>query len=623
MINIEDVDISSVEQELGVSFDDTRKGMLTTFDDVQACPGSGKTTMVAAKLLIIAKKWQQNHQGVCVLTHTNVAKQEIIDRLNRNVDGMKLLSHPHFIGTIQEFINKFLSIPFLRSKSMRVNHIDDDICCTKGWHLLHHGTKSYLKSKYISSLQGLQYIFLSGKLQLSVPGFKAKSLSPSYKNILKVKKALIYNGYFYYHEMYAFANKSIHNTPKILDAIRYRFPIVFIDEMQDTQKFQDELLNKIFQHKDVQYQRFGDPDQAIYSGNGEENQTYNKAILGKVENSHRFDNSIAQLAKKLSYNRINLISNKTNPIVSSHTIFLVDENCRRKVFNEFAKLCEQAVPIDCYNPIKTVGAVGKRKEDGLTICNYLNSFDKNNNKNKFKPKKLIHYFYEAKRIKVGHEAYHMVLSGIARCGQMANGELVYSDGTKSFYSTTSLRKYLKDSNSFISFNILVKDLLDNTVDEAKWNGIFTGILNLVSLQVSGAIQDFINFESNIQFNNTGNDINSNIVTTDVNGRKIENEVATIHAVKGETHAATLVLETKNHEYDIGTLIKYILGENTIKPKGVRKSQFMKKLYVAFSRPEHLLCIAIDKSRFPTEHINKKDYSGWNICDLTNQGGVVL
>lgn len=618
MINLNDSDIYKLEQELGFTFDEPRKNIIKTFDDVQACPGSGKTTMVAAKLLIIAKKWQTKHQGVCVLTHTNVAKQEIIDRLNRSSDGVKLLSYPHFIGTIQEFINKYIAIPALRSNDLCVNHIDDEICNTKAWYLLSRGTRTYLENKYITTLQGLQYRFNEGELELTVPGFNSESTSNSYSELTKAKDKLIKGGYYYFHEMYAFANQSIHDNPKILDSIRHRFPVVIIDEMQDTQKFQDELLNKIFLHENVKYQRFGDPDQAIYSGNGEENQTYNTAILDKVENSHRFGNSIAQLAKSLSFNRINLTSNKMSPITSPHTIFLVDENSRHNVFNAFALLCEQTIPSDCSNPIKTVGAVGKRKEDGLTICNYLDSFDKDNNISKFKPKKLIHYFYEAKRLRGGHEAYHMVLSGFARCGRMADCELTFSDNSKSFYSTTSIRKYLKDSNNFIEFNMLVKEFIDSSMEKNRWDVTIVRLLILTGLQASTVIRDFIQFENYIQSNAPQNETCSNRVIIDINGQVVENEVSTIHAVKGETHAATLVLETKNYNFDIGTLIDYILNENTVKPTAVRKKGFMKMLYVAFSRPEHLLCIAMDKSRFPSEHINKSIYGGWNICDLTTQ-----
>ncbi|NQZ83313.1 MAG: UvrD-helicase domain-containing protein [Colwellia sp.] len=616
MINLNDGDIYEVEQKLGFTFDETRKNIIKTFDDVQACPGSGKTTMVAAKLLIIAKKWQSKHQGVCVLTHTNVAKQEIIDRLNQDSDGVKLLSYPHFIGTIQEFINKYIAIPALRSNELCVNHIDDEMCNTKAWYLLSHSTRAYLERNRITSLQDLQYKFNAGELELSVPGFDSASPSRSYRELLEAKDILIKDGYYYYHEMYAFANKSIHDTPELLDSIRHRFPFAFIDEMQDTQKFQDELLNKIFLHENVKFQRFGDPDQAIYSGNGEENQTYNTAVLDTVENSHRFDNSIALLAKNLSYNRINLTSNKTVPVISQHTIFLVDENSRYNVFNAFARLCEQAIPIDCVNPIKTVGAVGKRKEESLTICHYLDSFDKDNNINKFKPKKLIHYFYEAKRLIGGHEAYHMVLSGIARCGRMADCELTFSDNSKSFYSTTSIRKYLKDSNNFIDFNMLVKGLIDSSMDVTRWNDTIARLLVLTGMQTSTVKRDFILFESSIEAGAPQNETYSNRVIVNINGKIVENELSTIHSVKGETHAATLVLETKNYNFDIGTLIDYILNENTVKPTAVRKKGFMKMLYVAFSRPEHLLCIAMDKSRFPPEHISKSNYAGWNICDLT-------
>ena len=49
--------------------------------DVQASPGSGKTTLVAAKLILLARKWPYKDRGICVLSHTNVAKDEIIERL--------------------------------------------------------------------------------------------------------------------------------------------------------------------------------------------------------------------------------------------------------------------------------------------------------------------------------------------------------------------------------------------------------------------------------------------------------------------------------------------------------------------------------------------------------------
>ena len=45
--------------------------------DISACPGSGKTTLVVAKLAILARKWSHPTKGICVLSHTNVAREQI------------------------------------------------------------------------------------------------------------------------------------------------------------------------------------------------------------------------------------------------------------------------------------------------------------------------------------------------------------------------------------------------------------------------------------------------------------------------------------------------------------------------------------------------------------------
>ncbi|EPM7909241.1 UvrD-helicase domain-containing protein [Vibrio alginolyticus] len=617
MIDISNEDINVVEKVLDVTFDEIRKQIIISYDDVQACPGSGKTTIVAAKLLILAKKWKEGQQGICVLTHTNVAKNEIVGRLKQSVDGEKLLSFPHFIGTIQEFVNKFLAIPYLRSSGYKINQIDDETCCNKGWSYLKIGTRNYLQRKHISSLHGMEYKLVNGDLELAVPSFREKSQSNSYLDLVRVKNKLMNDGYFYYHEMYAFAQHYILSNSSIKDAIQFRFPIVFIDEMQDTQKFQDEFLNDLFLDESVKLQRFGDPDQAIYSVGEEGNQTYNQVILDKVENSHRFNNSIALLARNLSYNRINLNSEIEVPEQTLHTIFLVDDNSRGNVFEKFAMLCSQVVPEDCKRKIKTVGAVGVHKDNGLSICKYFKCFDKNNSSDKFKPSQLIHYFYQGYHSKTWYEAYRLVLEGLVRCGRIANAEIKYKDGTKSFYSIKSIRKYLKEFGLNVDFNTIVRTLIVDDLSEEMWNQSVITLFSYFDLPISDEIKKFIIFHNNRDVID-GNDQegSSNTICIDVGGRVIENEVATIHSVKGETHSATLVLETKFHSNDVGGLIDYILNENTDKPIAKRKIKFMKQLYVAFSRPEHLLCVAMDKSGFPPEHVGKAEYAGWKIQDLT-------
>ena len=104
-------DVAAMAESQGLTLEDEDRIAVLTSQvsiDVQACPGSGKTTLVAAKLMLLAQKWPSEHQGICVLSHTNVAKDQIIDRLVRSniVEARRLLEYPHFIGTIQEFVNR-------------------------------------------------------------------------------------------------------------------------------------------------------------------------------------------------------------------------------------------------------------------------------------------------------------------------------------------------------------------------------------------------------------------------------------------------------------------------------------------------------------------------------------
>ena len=161
-ICISDDDINQVENLLGnVSFDAARRDIIKNLDsfDVQAFPGSGKTTVLIAKLAILAKKWPYEHKGSCVLSHTNVAREEIESRLGQTDIGKKLLSYPHFIGTVHSFFDTYISIPWLRSHGYPVTLIDTDIVLERRWKKLLPGTKDYLtrKNKTESSCEDVTY----------------------------------------------------------------------------------------------------------------------------------------------------------------------------------------------------------------------------------------------------------------------------------------------------------------------------------------------------------------------------------------------------------------------------------------------------------------------------------
>lgn len=94
---------------------------------VQACPGSGKTTTLLAKLLILANKMPlPEGKGICVLTHTNVAIDEIKAKLGTKADV--LFRYPNFFGTIQTFLHKYVTAAALHYfYGSQITYVDDEM----------------------------------------------------------------------------------------------------------------------------------------------------------------------------------------------------------------------------------------------------------------------------------------------------------------------------------------------------------------------------------------------------------------------------------------------------------------------------------------------------------------
>lgn len=100
--NITDNEIEVVEKLLlpeNCHFADDAKEVIRHWKstDISACPGSGKTTVLLAKLKLIADRMPlENGTGICVLSHTNVAVNEIRLKLTEYAD--KITSYPNSLG---------------------------------------------------------------------------------------------------------------------------------------------------------------------------------------------------------------------------------------------------------------------------------------------------------------------------------------------------------------------------------------------------------------------------------------------------------------------------------------------------------------------------------------------
>ena len=120
---------------------------------LNACPGSGKTTTIAQKIIELEQSKEiDSYSGIACLSFTNSAKDEINESYSK-LSG-KILRFPNHVSTIDSFINKFITLPFYnllnrdfsRPKILDHTNILDDM-----WRVKY-------KNKKTGKLQdGLQY----------------------------------------------------------------------------------------------------------------------------------------------------------------------------------------------------------------------------------------------------------------------------------------------------------------------------------------------------------------------------------------------------------------------------------------------------------------------------------
>lgn len=674
---ISDEDINALEKQENLVFDGDRRSILKSLKsiDVQACPGSGKTTLIAAKLILLAKKWTAKHQGICVLSHTNVAKDEIISRLrkSKSLDAQRLLSHPHFIGTIQEFVNKFLGIPLIKSWGIEIHSIDDKRCTDYLTSKLSFKTRSFLERRSrinlfdfnLKKILPLKDWPTEGSFfQFNIPDrFPKDPKGHSYIDLLKKREEILSkDGYFAYKDMYAFADHLLKDHSYLQKYVHKRFPILFLDEMQDTQKFQDTLIQSIFptENSDLIVQRFGDPDQAIFNGiNGEEgNESFN---LKKAENmlvinkSHRYSTDISSKIKSFSFNNIPLETdlsdqdqhdrkkNHQSKSEFKHTIFVYETSHVGSVIPKFAELvstefCEDYQKSPNFT-VKVIGAIGNeidKDKDQLKIGHYWNGFDKSKSVKTYTEKSLLDAVYHCRSL--GARDLNNCYKHLTECIL----KMLSKSGTKTnqnqFYNSSTLKTFLIEKGQWFSYRKLFFELLhpNTELNQLYWKKVKDRLGDIVGIELFSAESTlYLDFSNNTH-------LNYNLAISDDAGlaHQVGNvlyhknlfkiELNTIHAVKGESHDATLVLSTKFYKTDIDSMLPFLIGDrpnddlpnSILKPnpstaKDGANQKFMRQLYVAMSRAKHLLCIAINKEHLTPEHRCKLQSKGWHITEVTS------
>ncbi|WP_036383605.1 UvrD-helicase domain-containing protein [Muricauda sp. MAR_2010_75] len=652
-INITNADIEYAERILlpeGKVFDEERRLFIRDLStlDLQAVPGSGKTTALLAKLVILEKYMPlKNGCGVLVISHTNAAVDEINERIGKHCP--KLFSYPNFVGTIQSFVDTFLAIPFytnqFKQKPFRIdNEIYDEQVERFFLNTRNTGLKNYL-DRQIDGLALLKSIRITtqGKLISYLNGtpetFKLKNPeSPTYKSLLRFKINLLKKGYLHFDDAYSLAEIQLDRVKYYPTILQKRFSYVFVDEMQDMDIHQHDLIEKVF-HPDINtlsvIQRIGDQNQAIYNGGSvhlESIWSVRDNVL-YINGSHRLSPRVAFLVQNLALTPNRIDGKNQNPNGSAidikPTIFLYQDNSIELVIPAFADKIKELqnssfIPI---NPSHKFMAVAWRKEhedtDKIALGDYWPHFVSANSGQQIDFKVLEDYvlFFDKEK-KTLESVRKNILNALLKILRLEN----VTDEYERDYTKRKLINFFRTLKND-EYELLKLNLYKWSIDSIKGksletiDSIRTYIPSFLSAFRKGITTsaNFINGASEINEIEVEEEPRRNIFETD----GISIEIGTVHSVKGQTHAATLYLETyfqkdgkgaNAKSYESQRLAEQLLGNQIPITVGKRVKQSARMAYVGFSRPTHLLCIAIHKDRFE-RYLSNIDIEKWDIIEI--------
>lgn len=647
----------------GCHFDEERVRFIKRLDsgDLLAVPGSGKTTALRAKLYCMAQNLPlADDRGILAISHTNVAVDELREKLQSHCP--QLFEYPNFVGTIQDFVDTFLALPYYIQKyGQKVDYIDADIYERVCRAIMSQPRveSAYLSAnmQYAKDYRQIRYGYdddgnlilkqglSGGKVEIPVAkkwereGTVAEQTEKMENFLFKMKESIFKHGILHFDDCYHLADTYIREYPEIIDILRKRFAFVFVDEAQDMQEHQLELIDRCFNCDSVVLQRIGDPNQSIFDGFSLEN-SWTGRNPSFINNSLRLTPQIADIVDHLVLDRgddgnggarfvVNGINN-VGEIIKPHLI-LYEWNTKGALKDKFKEIIRN----------NNLHIIPEGKKYGFHIVGW--NADKANNT---VYRHLEDIFPEYSRKLTRPNAIPDTLSELIQKGQCYNDfsrskdcileafmlALRYAglrapDGR--LYTRAKILAMISDCDANVQ-QIFNEELLGGVkiLSSGQWAEAYEEIKRLVTKWLN----DFKGVAPNetvLAFFEEGfvQHIEEENLP-DAGDNDIPLTIGTVHSVKGCTHCATMYVETSyKNKYECD----YMIDEKTTgrRPNKITTitSPFFKQdlivtgrtaamakrmLYVGFSRPTHLLCYASDKSLWSEDRLGMMRDAGWEV-----------
>ena len=339
-----------------VDFTDKQKryinsGLISENIYLEACPGSGKTEVIAAKVAKEISKWDKSPGGMAILSFTNSATDELKTRIAKYTSGQPAI-FPHFVGTFDSFILKYLVSPIAHEYTgYKGNNGDFSIS------IVENSSNLFIQTKYSYANRGkvkahhFDHDLKDGKLifntgdQVLDRTLNALDLADwQIKDLLNAKQKFQQTGFATYKDIEVLAVDILTDTDVsiigYLKVFKKRFPLLIVDECQDLSFEQLVILNKLIEFGIVVH-LIGDLNQAIYEFRNSKPE-YIEAFIDSASfvtmelgDNHRSVQPIVDICTALvNGNKIN----GRNSAGIKHAKVLQYINCPTEVLPDFVKI---------------------------------------------------------------------------------------------------------------------------------------------------------------------------------------------------------------------------------------------------------------------------------------------
>jgi len=481
---------------------------------------------------------------------------------------------------------------------------------------------------------------------------------------MKTKLNLLKKAILHFDDCYYVARKYLLKHPNICKILQSRFKYLFIDEMQDLEKFQIDVIEMIFtsENSNTTIQRIGDINQAIYNSSKKvkvqadwqpRNQMY-------LNNSNRLTSEIASIVNYFTLDRqqdyhgnprfiVNGLRQNSSQIQPHLIVF--DDLTKGNLEMAFSKLIIdnslQILPEAKKYGFKIIGWNASWSDDEvsnnkLRLENIFPRYKKDANSSKDNYDSLSKYLQILDRKKrTLAPAMKAILNSLITVLKLENKtyeSTFRGRQVNRFFTKDQLINAIKNRDNSSDYELLKSKLYDwsftlmvKNQPESVYVQVKSFILNEFKDWFGLTVIEDTNEFIGEQFEKIEITLPQN---EDINPNDIKIDVGTVHSAKGQTHCATMYVETSYHDYETNKL-KVVAQRETVRKaevilpnpllgqehayridKDKRAKESMKMMYVGFSRPTHLLCFAVLKDNM-TYNYNEYENAGWRIIDLTS------